>query len=94
MLDFNLTNAYSPMLFSQNGNKVVVMPMLSDKANAEAKADREAKGEAEQAEPFEVRGESGEVPEPVTPTEPATEQAEPVAEPVKARRKRKQAVKV
>jgi len=51
MLDFNLTNAYSPMMFSQNGNKVVVMPMLTDKANAEAKAEREARGEAEQAEP-------------------------------------------
>ncbi len=29
MLDFKLTNGYSPMLFSQNGYQVVVMPMLT-----------------------------------------------------------------
>jgi len=54
MVDFSLANAYSPMLFTADGYQLVVMPMLTDKANEQAKADREAKGEAtttEQAEP-------------------------------------------
>jgi len=37
MVDFSLTNAYSPTLFSQNGYQVVVMPMLTNEATAEAK---------------------------------------------------------
>ncbi len=45
MVDFSLTNAYSPTLFSQNGYQVVVMPMLTDYANEQAKKDREAKAE-------------------------------------------------
>ena len=82
MVDFKLTNAYSPTLFSHNGYQVVVMPMLTNEANDQAKADREAKGEAtttEQAEPTaEVE------------TEPVAE-AEPEAtnKPNKARRSRK-----
>ena len=52
MVDFKLTNAYSPMLFTVDGYQLVVMPMLTDKANEQAKADREAKAETtEQAEP-------------------------------------------
>jgi len=52
MVDFKLTNAYSPMLFSVDGYQLVVMPMLTDKANEQAKADRQAKAETtEQAEP-------------------------------------------
>ena len=38
MVDFSLTDALSPMLFSANGYKVVVMPMVTDKAQKEAKA--------------------------------------------------------
>jgi len=45
MVDFSLTNAYSPTLFSSNGYQVVVMPMLTSEANEQAKAEREAKGE-------------------------------------------------
>jgi DNA polymerase-3 subunit beta len=51
MADFKLNNAYSPMLFTTDGYKLVVMPMLTDKANQQAKADREAK--AEPTEPAE-----------------------------------------
>jgi len=52
MVDFKLNNAYSPMLFTANGYQLVVMPMLTDKANQQAKADREAaKTEAEPTEP-------------------------------------------
>jgi DNA polymerase-3 subunit beta len=45
MVDFKLTNAYSPTLFSVDGYRLVVMPMLTDKANEQAKADRQAKVE-------------------------------------------------
>ena len=56
MVEFSLTNAYSPTLFSADGYQLVVMPMLTDKANEQAKADREAKAKqaekpAEQAKP-------------------------------------------
>ena len=49
MVDFSLTNALSPMLFSQNGYQVVVMPMVTDKAQKEtkAKATEQATAEAE-----------------------------------------------
>jgi len=43
MVELKLTNAYSPALFSLNGYKLVVMPMMTDEANKQAKADREAK---------------------------------------------------
>ena len=45
MVDFKLTNAYSPMLFSHNGYQVVVMPMLTSGASEQSKADKEAKSE-------------------------------------------------
>jgi len=90
MVEFKLTNGYSPMLFSSNGYQLVVMPMLTTKANEQMKADREAKAEPEttttepeaepEAEPYAVKGISGEVPQAVTPTEPA--------KPKKARRSR------
>jgi len=74
MVEFKLTNAYSPTLFSQNGYQVVVMPMLTNEANEQAKAEREAK--AKQAEP--------------TTTEPVAEPtAEVETEPKKAKRSRK-----
>jgi DNA polymerase-3 subunit beta len=44
MVDFSLTDAYSPMLFSSNGYRVVVMPMITDKANEQEKAGRKARG--------------------------------------------------
>jgi hypothetical protein len=76
MVDFKLTNAYSPTLFTVNGYQLVVMPMITDKAQEQMKRDNEAKAEAEQAEPV---------------AEPVAEQAEPVKakrsrakEPVKA----------
>jgi len=76
MVDFSLTNALSPMLFSQNGYRVVVMPMITDKAQAEAKADAEAKA-AEQAEPVTDKTEAK---EPAKPKAKKTKRAkEPVA---------------
>jgi len=49
MVELKLTNGYSPMLFTVNGYKLVVMPMLTTEANEQAKKDREAKGDAESA---------------------------------------------
>jgi len=53
MVDFKLTNGYSPMLFSQNGYQLVVMPMLTTEANEQAKKDREAKAEPTEPQPTE-----------------------------------------
>ena len=47
MVDFSLASATSPMLFSLDGYQLVVMPMITEKAQAEAKA----KAEQAQAEP-------------------------------------------
>jgi hypothetical protein len=41
MVDFSLASASSPMLFSLDGYRLVVMPMLTEKAQAEAKAKAE-----------------------------------------------------
>jgi len=81
MVDFKLSSPIAPMLFTVNGYQLVVMPMITDKAQAYAKEQAEAKAKAEQAEtPTEPVSEQAE-----TPTEP---EAEPEAEPVKARRNR------
>ena len=47
MVDFSLTNSLSPMLFSQDGYQVVVMPMVTDRAQKEAKATAQDSTEAE-----------------------------------------------
>jgi len=77
MVDFSLANGYSPMLFTVNGYQLVVMPMLTNEANEQAKADREAKQAETPTEP---------VAEP-SPSE-GEAVAEPVAEPKKAKRSR------
>jgi len=81
MVDFKLSSPIAPMLFSTDGYQLVVMPMITDKAQAYAKEQAEAKQAEPEAEP---------VAEPAT--EPETEQAEaePEAEPVK-KPKRKRA---
>jgi len=58
IVELKLTTALSPMLFSANGYQLVVMPMITDEANRQAKADRKAKAEAEK---------------PTEPTEPVAE---------------------
>ncbi len=49
MVDFNLSAPYSPVLFSADGFQVVVMPVASQRANEQQRADSEAKGEVEPA---------------------------------------------
>jgi len=101
MVDFKLTNAFSPMLFSQNGYQVVVMPMLTDKANEQQKADREAKAEQPTEQKAQVkltpispriaelftRGKAGKSPKP-TLVQPTDKVAEPVAIKHKGKRSR------
>ena len=88
MVDFKLTNGYSPTLFSSNGYRLVVMPMLTDKANEQAKKDREAK--AEQAEATQS---TEPVAEAVTEAE-AIAEAEPVTEHKPKRNRKREAVAV
>jgi len=76
MVDFSLTNAYSPSLFSQNGYQVVVMPMLTTEASEAEKRAKKAKAEATTTEPIAEQAET---------TEPVAEPAEPK----KAKRSRK-----
>ena len=68
MVDFKLTNAYSPMLFTADGYQLVVMPMMTNEASEQAKADREAK-EAE-AEPTTTEPETTEITEPEAEAKP------------------------
>ena len=83
MVDFKLINASSPTLFAVDGYQLVVMPMVTDKANEQAKADREAKAQAEPvAEP---------VAEAVTDAE-AVAEAEAEAKPKRNRKRDKVAV--
>ena len=77
MVDFSLTNASSPMLFSQNGYQVVVMPMMTNEASEAQRRDNEAKAEPTTAEQAEPSGEA----EP-QPTEPVADK------PKKAKRSR------
>jgi len=73
MVELSLTNGYSPMLFNQNGYKLVVMPMLT--AESQSKGEQEAEAEQE--------------PETTETVEPEVEVIEPAAEKPKGKRSRK-----
>jgi len=51
MVELKLTNSYSPMLFSVDGYQLVVMPMLTDKAQEQQKAEAKAKAKKPSREP-------------------------------------------
>jgi len=95
MVDFKLTNAYSPMLFAIEGYQVVVMPMMSSKAKEQQEQDREAIATAEpdvtaEAEP-EVESEA----EPTEAELEAIEAEEEVgAKPKRKRSRRREKVAV
>jgi len=106
MVELKLTNSYSPMLYTVNGYQLVVMPMMTNEANEQQKADREAKAEQPTEQKVELqpkaeiaiaprvadiwaRGKAGKS----TVVQP-TEQAEPVAEKPKGKRKAKEPVAV
>jgi len=71
MVDFKLTNAYSPMLFTADGYQVVVMPMMTSKAEAEQReTTAQAEPEAEPTEPSKAE---------VKPKRSRSRKREPVA---------------
>jgi DNA polymerase-3 subunit beta len=85
MVDFKLTNSYSPTLFTTDGYQLVVMPMMTNEASEQAKRDREAReaeAKAEATPEAEPSGEAGA--EPV-----ADETSEPDQQADKPKRKRK-----
>ncbi len=86
IVDFKLTNSYSPTLFTTDGYQLVVMPMLTDESNKAMKADREAK----QAEPTQSTEPVAEV---VTEAE-AIAEAEPVTEHKPKRSRKREPVAV
>jgi len=89
MVDFKLTNAYSPMLFTTDGYQVVVMPMMSSKAEA---AQKEATA---QAEPTETEPEAEVEVEPTAAELEAIEaEAEAQAKPKRSRSRKREPVAV
>jgi DNA polymerase III subunit beta len=58
MVDFKLVNAYSPMLFANDGYQVVVMPLMTPQANAAMEQDRQAKAPIEAEAPVEGEAEA------------------------------------
>jgi DNA polymerase-3 subunit beta len=58
MVDFKLVNAYSSMLFANDGYQVVVMPLMTPKANEAMERDRQAKDQAEAPAETEVPAEA------------------------------------
>ncbi|HEX76631.1 MAG TPA: hypothetical protein G4O12_08665, partial [Dehalococcoidia bacterium] len=52
MVDFKLSSPLAPTLFSTNGYQIVVMPMITDKAQEYAK--KQAKAQKAEAKPAEV----------------------------------------
>ena len=83
MVDFKLTNSYSPMLFTADGYQLVVMPMMTNEASEQAKKDREVK----EAEPTTTEQAEPEVTEPEVSKVVA--EAEAIAEADKPKRSRK-----
>jgi DNA polymerase-3 subunit beta len=61
MVDFKLVNAYSSMLFANDGYQVVVMPLMTPKANEAMERDRQAKDQAEAPAEAEVIAKAEEV---------------------------------
>ena len=89
MVDFKLTNAYSPMLFTADGYQVVVMPMMTSKAEA---AQKEATA---QAEPTETEPEAEVEAEPTAAELEAIEaEAEVESKPKRSRSRKREPVAV
>ena len=61
MVDFKLVNTYSPMLFANDGYQVVVMPLMTPKANEAMERDRQAKDRAEVPAEAEVIAKAEEI---------------------------------
>ena len=93
MVDFKLTNSYSPTLFTSNGYQLVVMPMVTSEASEQAKADREAKAkQAEAVTQAEAVAEAHTEAEAIA--DEVAEDTEPVADKPKRKRKAREPVAV
>ena len=79
MVDFSLSRAYSPMMSASDGFRVVVMPVMSQRASEQQKADREAKEASE--------------PEAEAESEPTEAQLDPSEAEAQAKGKRKRSPK-
>ena len=66
MVDFKLTNSYNPTLFTTDGYQLVVMPMLTDKSQAEQKAKGQAEPTTEPEPATEPKGKRSRAKQPVT----------------------------
>ena len=91
MVDFKLTNAYSPMLFTADGYQVVVMPMMSSKAEA---AQKEATAQAEPTEAKPTAQTETEVEVEPTAAELEAIEAEAQAKPKRSRSRKREPVAV
>jgi len=80
MVDFKVTNAYSPMLFTADGYQLVVMPMMTNEASEQSKRDK-AEAEPTTTEPAEPEAEA-------VSDEPTEAEGEAEAEKPKRSRKR------
>ncbi len=87
MVELKVADGASPMLFSSNGYKLVVMPMLTGESRkAEAEASKATEPESEPAtEPAEVAEPEAEA---ITEAEEAVAEAEAIAKAEKPKRKR------
>ena len=86
MVDFKVTNAYSPMLFATDGYELVVMPMMTNEASEAMKRDK-AESEPTTTEPAEPEAEAVSD----EPTE-AEGEAEAEGKPKRSRKREKVAV--
>jgi hypothetical protein len=67
MVDFKLSSPVLPMLFTTDGYQLVVMPMLTEKAQAQQKAEAKAKAEpVAEPEATEPKGKRSRAKQPVT----------------------------
>jgi hypothetical protein len=84
MVDFKLTNAYSPVLFATDGYELVVMPMMTNEASEAMKRDK-AESEPTTTEQAEPEAEA-------VSDEPAEAEGEGEAKPKRSRKREKVAV--
>jgi len=92
MMDFKMTSPASPMLFSTDGYRLVVMPMVTEKAREYEKANQAEAETTEPVEPEAAETAASEVVEAVAEAEAITK-AETRGEPVESKPKRKRKVK-
>ena len=92
MVDFKLTNAYSPMLFTADGYELVTMPMMTNQASEQAKGDREAKAGEAEAEPTTTEQAEPEAEAESEATEPESVAEAEADKPKRSRKREKVAV--